>query len=173
MAVQTAGQWRVYLRGWAARWSQRLPGRLRHAEASASHCPDRRSQTEKKTLIKLEHCFSFSYRHGPWNTCSWAKAYITWTKSIDLTLLQTTRNMRLGPQKGENVCHLFHLCSSLCSITPLHPATRTPTSPLLSLSQCSREQSAEWGYKQMSCDCNGPGPVLLTPGGLSVMTPAL
>lgn len=82
------------------------------------------------------------------------------TKSIDLTLFADHKKHETGAtrRKMSIMCSHVFLTSLHHFNTPLLPH------PHLSLFQCSREQSTEWGYKQMSCDCNRPGPVLLTPG---------
>lgn len=51
--------------------------------------------------------------------------YMPPTKSIDLTLVQTTGNVRLEGQ-GEECPSSVWIYSSLCSITKLHPATAPP-----------------------------------------------
>lgn len=120
----------VYLKGWAAQWSQCLPGRLQRAEASSSRCPDPKIQ--KINSSKHVNNISFSHAASP---CS----HMPQTESSD-------RSHCCRPQETWDHSHRGYM-SILC---PLHlapslsPSIHKAAAPHLSFFQCSREQSTEW-----------------------------
>lgn len=117
-------------------------------------CEDNTTQSDN---LKHDHSL-FSYQHT---------SFTMRAKSIGFTAADHRKHEIRALRRQTS------LVSSVLFFSSVHHVSTPCCITLTSLLPYSTEQSAKWGYKQTSCDCKKPGPVLLTQGRLGVMTPAI
>lgn len=149
----------VYLIGWAAQWSRRLPGRPQREAASASRCPAATLWEKRQEVKCLKHNnYSILILH---TNVGRTGTYLLWGGNLwTIHCCRPQETWDWNIREKHILIFTFILYCALSN--PAHRLLHHHHPPSLCLFQCRGEQSAKWGYKQRSCDCERSGPVLLT-----------